>query len=391
MRGKIFPLLIIAAIIGLSYATVRIAGSNAGQKSKSSKNVKYEFNSNNEDARKGIFAFSDAREAGIDIKIEAEYTKENKVEISWNCQLPENLKISKTELLRSGSPISAAEILQVHLPVGEIALLPASANGKYYDETFGSNYFYYYALKITMNNNKTIISDNAGVKIPGKKLPSLTGPSIHIDKKGYTLTVLDNGVPVKRYPMVMGSKPKNRKLIMDMASTPEGIYEIIVLQPNATYYRAYDINYPNKIDEFRYKYAAGMGLIEKQDGEIPPIGGEIQIHGKGISYNWTAGCIALRNEDMDELFAHPEIAVGTSVVLTGYELTPQDIAAIRNITASDVEKLQKALKKAGHYRGICDGAIGSSTMRALGDFQVKNKLPLTCQPDVRTLKKLGVL
>jgi hypothetical protein len=294
------------------------------------------------------------------------------------------------ELFRSGSRILSNELGKAYFPAAVIDIPAPAKSGFCLDAKVADNYFYYYVLKITLKNGQFGYSDNAGVKTPGKKLSKLDKPSIHIDKAAYTLTVMDDNKPVKKYPIVMGRKPDNRKLIRDMASSPEGIYEIIVLQPKATYYRAFDINYPNKIDEFRYDYAVSRGLVSREGGEIPPIGGEIQIHGKGIPYNWTAGCIALRNEDMDELFSHPEISVGTRVVITGFELTAKDIEIIENIKPAQVVRLQDKLRKEGFYKGTSDGVAGKSTMKALGDFQVKNKLPLTCQPDERTLIKLGI-
>ena len=48
---------------------------------------------------------------------------------------------------------------------------------------------------------------------------------------------------------------------------------------------------------------------------MPPqktkLGGEIYIHGGGCSSDWTAGCMALKNEEMQEIF--DSIPVGTSV------------------------------------------------------------------------------
>ena len=44
-----------------------------------------------------------------------------------------------------------------------------------------------------------------------------------------------------------------------------------------------------------------------------PLGGEIFIHGGGETWDWTYGCVALRNKDIEELFK--VVAVGTEVVI----------------------------------------------------------------------------
>ena len=52
-------------------------------------------------------------------------------------------------------------------------------------------------------------------------------------------------------------------------------------------------------------------------GTTPPcntkLGGEIYIHGDGSNSDWTLGCIALNDKDMDELY--PFVSVGTPIVI----------------------------------------------------------------------------
>ena len=58
-------------------------------------------------------------------------------------------------------------------------------------------------------------------------------------------------------------------------------------------------------------------LAAIQKGEMPPqktaLGGEIYIHGGGIERDWTWGCVALKNEEIEELFA--AIPAGTKVTI----------------------------------------------------------------------------
>ncbi len=254
-------------------------------------------------------------------------------------------------------------------PIREIAL--PQAGGTFQDADAPDQVTCYYRLRLGER-----VSNEVAIAWPARPLPSLRRPSLLVDKSRFFLEAQDNGKRIKRYPIAMGKKHYQRKVCYDNASTPEGRYRIVALQPEATYYRAYDIDYPNQIDRQRYEFFKRNGLLEGS----PDIGGEIQIHGKGIHANWTFGCMALRNEDMDELFAHPEIAEGTSVTIVGQELSLEDLLAIEQ---ADPEKLKVALEREL-------GTEAGFDPESLGRFQLAKKLPVTCQADRRTLEALGL-
>ena len=95
-------------------------------------------------------------------------------------------------------------------------------------------------------------------------------------------------------------------------ATPEGRYHIIAKKTASRYYKALEINYPNDDDRRRFHLAKKDGRINRNAG----IGGLIEIHGHGGKGNdWTQGCVALRNNDMDKLFAM--VGVGTPVTIVG--------------------------------------------------------------------------
>lgn len=222
--------------------------------------------------------------------------------------------------------------------------------------------------------------------IPPRPLPKLTTPLLTIDKLNYTLRVWEGPRSVKSYPVALGALPANRKYCQDMASTPEGWYAIYNLQPEATYHKAYDIDYPRAVDHLRHRLH-----VEKK--EIEPdraIGGEIQIHGVGVSGNWTAGCIALRNEDMDELFRDSAIAAGTRVFLHGHQFELGDQKWLLQPPATAVKRVQEALIRERLYAGTADGLLGEQTMLALGRYQWKHNLPTSCQLDHRTRTHFGI-
>jgi hypothetical protein len=103
----------------------------------------------------------------------------------------------------------------------------------------------------------------------------------------------------------------------DMA-TPEGKYTVTKkLSGGSTkYHKALLINYPNKIDvqEFNERIRNGQLRADASIGDL------IEIHGDGgKGGNWTQGCVALKNSDMDVLFKY--VSKGTPVTIIGSTLT----------------------------------------------------------------------
>jgi hypothetical protein len=96
--------------------------------------------------------------------------------------------------------------------------------------------------------------------------------------------------------------------------TPEGIYKVVDRKENgrSRYYKALLINYPNDEDRARFSQ-------NKKNGSIPSlkrIGDLVEIHGNGgQGADWTSGCVALANSDMDKLYSR--CAVGTTVTIVG--------------------------------------------------------------------------
>ena len=57
---------------------------------------------------------------------------------------------------------------------------------------------------------------------------------------------------------------------------------------------------------------------------------------------------------------------------------------------NEIRSVQAALRRLGIYSGQVDGILGPDTHRAVEDYQVKNKLPVTGQPDQRLNALLGI-
>jgi lipoprotein-anchoring transpeptidase ErfK/SrfK len=143
---------------------------------------------------------------------------------------------------------------------------------------------------------------------------SRKGLVILVLKEKNLLLLLSRGEPVKRYDAEVGANALGVKRSQGDRATPEGRYRIVKKKDvgQSIYHRALLLDYPNAEDRKRFAAA-------KKRGEIPrasAIGGLIEIHGDGgRGQNWTDGCVALRNSDMDELFAR--VPVGTRVTIVG--------------------------------------------------------------------------
>ncbi len=139
---------------------------------------------------------------------------------------------------------------------------------------------------------------------------------IVIDKLRRHLVVYQGGERVISFGAELGANGLQRKAHAGDRATPEGTYRVVERKQGrgTNYYKALLIDYPNEED--RERYADG-----KRTGTIPPraaIGGLIEIHGEGgEGRDWTDGCVALTNRDMDWLF--DQTSVGTLVVIVGTE------------------------------------------------------------------------
>jgi lipoprotein-anchoring transpeptidase ErfK/SrfK len=114
------------------------------------------------------------------------------------------------------------------------------------------------------------------------------------------------------FPAELGIRWMGHKTRVGDHATPEGRYHIITKKTASRYHKALEINYPNDDDRRRFQLAKQSGRIGRSVG----IGGLIEIHGHGgRGTDWTQGCVALRNSDMDALFA--SVGVGTPVTIVG--------------------------------------------------------------------------
>lgn len=133
--------------------------------------------------------------------------------------------------------------------------------------------------------------------------------SIVVLKSERRLQLYNNGHLLKTYKIALGESPVGQKHFEGDMKTPEGLYYIYDKNPNSDYHKNLGISYPNAADR---AFAA-------KNGKSP--GGSVKIHGlkNGKGYigaahrltDWTHGCIAITDEEVDEIYSHT--AVGTPI------------------------------------------------------------------------------
>lgn len=137
---------------------------------------------------------------------------------------------------------------------------------------------------------------------------------ILVDKLAHSCVVYQNGKVIRTYEAELGMNWMGDKQRRGDKATPEGVYRITQKKDSSRtkFYKALLINFPNQEDLARVAKAKKDGILPKK----ADIGGMIEIHGLGgKGVDWTDGCVALRNDDMDSLFRL--VGVGTPVVIVG--------------------------------------------------------------------------
>lgn len=135
-----------------------------------------------------------------------------------------------------------------------------------------------------------------------------TGPEvtrIQVFKGHRHMQLIHNTTLLKSYDFDLGFAPTGHKTQEGDGRTPEGAYLIDRRNPNSQFHLSLGISYPNAND---IAFARSRGLDP---------GGDIFIHGTPSRYlgqpDWTWGCIAVKNEEMDEIYAM--VQTGTKIFI----------------------------------------------------------------------------
>jgi murein L,D-transpeptidase YafK len=125
------------------------------------------------------------------------------------------------------------------------------------------------------------------------------------------LQLMRAGRVLETFPIALGRDPVGPKLQEGDGRTPEGVYTLDWRNPESQFYRAIHISYPRE----------GEAVQAVRWGVSP--GGQIMLHGLPNGFaaeqvghprrDWTNGCIALTNEQMDEIWAR--VDDGTTIII----------------------------------------------------------------------------
>ncbi|MFT4203046.1 MAG: L,D-transpeptidase [Chitinophagaceae bacterium] len=145
----------------------------------------------------------------------------------------------------------------------------------------------------------------------------MRGFLVVIDKDSYELYLFDQKGWYATYPCVFGSKDLGDKMMEGDRKTPEGTYHIVSKTRSKKWNCFFMLDYPTPPDMQKFNERKEEGLIPA----AAKIGSGIGIHGTWPHedytidqyQSWTDGCIALKNEDIEELYRL--LPVGTEVVI----------------------------------------------------------------------------
>ena len=132
------------------------------------------------------------------------------------------------------------------------------------------------------------------------RVNEVTADKVVVVKSERTLTLLAHGKVIRSYKIALGGVPVGAKERQGDHKTPEGNYVLDRRNPKSKFYKSIHVSYPNEQDRRN---------AEKK-GASP--GGDIMIHGlqNGFGYvgaahraiDWTDGCIAVTDSEMDEIW-----------------------------------------------------------------------------------------
>ncbi len=145
-----------------------------------------------------------------------------------------------------------------------------------------------------------------------ENLASLTNyniEEIRILKKDRTLKLIIKNKPIKTYRVALGFNPTGHKIKEGDGKTPEGTYYVERKKANSAFHKALKISYPSEQDK---RKARKIGVNPGNNIMIHGIKNGLEFVGKAHTLlDWTKGCIAVTNEEMDEIY--DAVKIGTKV------------------------------------------------------------------------------
>ena len=136
--------------------------------------------------------------------------------------------------------------------------------------------------------------------LPSIALAAQKADFVLVNKSEAKLFLISNGQPFREFDVVFGANPQGHKEQEGDERTPEGKYVLDYKKENSAFYKAIHVSYPNATD------------IQRANARGVSPGGLIMIHGQrngfgwlsflAQRFNWTNGCIAVTNSEMEEIW-----------------------------------------------------------------------------------------
>ena len=170
-----------------------------------------------------------------------------------------------------------------------------------------------FATVAIMSSSASAIASNKNSLDNTAAIPKNTViDKVFVDKSARTLQLLSDDKVIKSYHIALGGNPIGHKQQQGDQRTPVGNYTLDYKNENSGYYRSIHISYPNTADKARAK-SRGVSA-----------GGDIMIHGQKNGFgafgilnqqrDWTEGCMAVTNDEMDEIMAAVKIGTAIEIV-----------------------------------------------------------------------------
>lgn len=151
----------------------------------------------------------------------------------------------------------------------------------------------------------------SAVAAPALVAHGLRADALIVRKGDRTMSLMRSGKEIARYRIRLGFSPKGDKMQEGDGRTPEGVYRINRRNPRSRFYLSLGLDYPKADQRAKARLA----------GRKP--GGDIFIHGQPnalrsfgltLPYDWTDGCIAVSNKDMEKLYARVPVGVRVTIL-----------------------------------------------------------------------------
>jgi murein L,D-transpeptidase YafK len=161
-----------------------------------------------------------------------------------------------------------------------------------------------------MRNRLNIVAVIIAMLLPAGTVSAMEKADlVVVEKSKSALYLKRSGKILKKYRIALGPQPKGPKRREGDGRTPEGFYILDLKNPYSAFYKSIRISYPNGAD---MEKAAQLGVSP---------GGAIMIHGQKNGWekmaaltqrrNWTKGCLAVTNQEMDEIWE--AVDIGTPI------------------------------------------------------------------------------